>query len=126
MTKERISDEGVVGVGSADVGAVDSAVPESSAEWADGWYRLTADFGEGVGMIPAGTHVRVMGVHAPGTAGIGADVEDSPLCQWVQKAPSGRWVPRNVHFTAEAFRRLFVPAEEPPQWRDWLDQQGGG
>ncbi|MBD0734056.1 hypothetical protein BGM09_01095 [Streptomyces sp. CBMA29] len=101
-------------------------VPESAAQWPAHWYRLTVDFGEGVGMIPEGTCVRVLDVYAPGTPGIGADVEDSPVVQWLARAPSGRWVPRNVHFAAEAFRRLFVVAEEPPQWQEWLDQQGGG
>lgn len=130
-TEERNANEDAVGVGPEAVdpveGAQESAAAEqSAAQWPERWYRLTADFGEGVGMIPAGTHVLVLGVHPPGTPGIGADVEDSPVCQWVQRAPSGRLVPRNVHFTAEAFRRLFVTAAEPPQWREWLDQQGGG
>lgn len=115
-----VGDEGVPEVVEAD------SLPAEARDWADSWFRLTIDYGEGVGMIPAGTHVLVLGVHPPGTAGIGAADDDSPLCLWLQQAPSGRWVPRHIHFTQEAFRQVFEPASEPPQWSRWLAQQEGG
>lgn len=107
------------------VGADEGEVPQSADEWPGRWYRLTVDYGEGPGMIPAGTHMLVRSIHIPGTPGIGADTEASPLCVMVHKAPSGRWVPRHVHFTGRAFRQLFVPADEPPQWQEWVEQQSG-
>jgi hypothetical protein len=118
-------DASAVGVAGGEV-AEPAELPQDTAEWAGCWFELTADYGEGVGMVPAGTRVRVLGVYAPGTPGVGAADSDSPIAQWVQQAPSGRWVPRNVHFTAEQFRALFTPAAEPPQWQEWLDQQSGG
>lgn len=118
-------DAGAVDVARGEV-AQPEAVPEDPSAWPDGWYELTVDYGEDVGMIAAGTRVRVVGVYAPGTPGVGAADSVSPLVQWVQKAPSGRWVPRTVHFTAEQFRALFTPASEPAQWQEWRDQQSGG
>lgn len=119
----------------AGAGAVDRAevagkeaqaqLPADAAEWSGNWFRLRADYGEGLGMIPAGTHVRVLGVHPPGTPGIGAAMEDSPLVQWIYQGASGRWVPRNTHFTADTFRQLVEPADEPEQWREWIAQQEG-
>lgn len=124
MRESSDVDAGAVEVDRGEVASSED-LPEEAAEWADGWYELTSDYGEGVGMIPAGTRVRVVGVYAPGTPGVGAADSDSPIAQWLQQAPSGRWVPRNVHFTAEQFRVLFTPATEPPQWQEWLDQQSG-
>lgn len=108
----------------ADQGPVGPA--EEPQEWVSAWFRLTTDYGEGIGMIPAGTTVRVLDVLPPGTPGIGAHDELAPLCQWVQKGASGRWVPRNISFSQEAFRQLFETAEEPVEWEQWLAQQESG
>ncbi len=101
-----------------------------------GWYRLLEDYGSGVGALQAERIdptdadrqrraplcVQVVDLVEPGTPGVGAADHTTPLVQWVDRAPSGRYTCHLIQFPAARFAELFALAKEPPEWAAYVEQ----
>lgn len=101
------------------------------------WYRLTQEYGIGVGMLqplradPMGgpdavpLTARVAGIHPPGTPGIGAAQEDSALVEWVERSPATqRLTVRRLPFRVSVFGEYWVADDgAPPEWAAYIAQE---
>jgi hypothetical protein len=106
------------------------------------WYRLIADFGEGVGMLtktwryasPTGVEypdnprtVLVLQVVEPAASGVGYSPEDTVLCLWIRTSRPGRLSAHHLSLPVTQFLEVFEDGVEPPEWADWQAQmQAGG
>lgn len=100
------------------------------------WYQLLADYGDGVGALRAmrvdptdperlrttGLRLQVVDLVEPGTAGVGVVDHVSPLCQWIDRAPSGRFTCHMIQFPAAVFAGLVAEADEPPEFALYVEQ----
>lgn len=101
-----------------------------------GWYQLLSDYGDGVGALraeridptdadrlqKAGLHLQVVDLVEPGTAGVGVADHVTPLCQWFDRAPSGRITCHLLQFPAAVFADLVAEASEPPEFALYVEQ----
>lgn len=53
-------------------------IPKANETW-----KLTTDHGVGPGYVAAGAAVKVTGVHAPGTPGLGYSEEDTVVAEYL-------------------------------------------
>lgn len=101
------------------------------------WYRLLADFGEGVGMLTATHRYRtpgseeiqesdrmllVLAVVEPATYGVGYSPEHTVVAMWLEQTAPGRFSQHHISFPMAQFTELVGPGEEPPEYADWQTQ----
>lgn len=100
------------------------------------WYRLLVDYGAGVGALQAdridptdperqrrgSLCVQVVDLVEAGTPGVGVADHTTPLVQWFDRAPSGRYTCHLVQFPAGRFAELFAEATEPPEYAAYIEQ----
>lgn len=104
------------------------------------WYRLLSDHGDGVGMLTKSWHytsasgeeyrdnprqVYVLEIVEPATYGVGYCAEESVLCMWLNAPTPGRLTVHHLSFPLSQFAELVAAGEEPPEYADLKEQQGG-
>ncbi|MGW3153723.1 hypothetical protein [Streptomyces sp. NPDC001089] len=101
------------------------------------WYRLLADFGDGVGMLtkthryrsPGGEDFQesdrmllVLAIVEPAAHGVGYSPEYSVVAMWLEQSAPGRFSQHHISFPMQQFTELTAPGEEPPEYADWQAQ----
>ncbi|WP_156178994.1 hypothetical protein [Saccharothrix sp. ST-888] len=69
---------------------------------------------------------RLVDVYEPGTPGIGALDEESPVVLWLETTSTGVVGAHTVQFRMDAFLQLFTTGAEPPEWAEFVAQNSIG